>query len=251
MSKLSELVSKALFTSAFILIILLVVRISGLSVPLYVTTSSVSSELSVIGEGKVDVVPDTAYVDMGVSFDSAATAQEAQNKLSEQSNKIVAAMKAFGIPAENIKTSNYSVSPNYIYDGGKSRQNGFVGNSTITVKTDKIDSAGQIIEAATKAGATQVGSARFVVDKPENYREQARDKAIANAKEQAQKLASSLGITLGRITNVVESTGGSQPPIMYALDKAQSAPAAGGAVANIEPGQQTISSTVTLFFEKR
>lgn len=241
---------RILFGLLFIVVILFVLQKTGLAVPVKITTSTVSSELSVVGEGKIDVIPDTAYVDVGVSFDNVNSADDAQKRLSDENNKIVAAMKALGISEENIKTSNYSVSPNYMYDGGKSRQNGFIGNATITVKTNKTELAGKIIEEATKAGATQVGSARFVVDKPEDYREQARDKAIANAKDQAQKLANSLGITLGKVTNIVESSP-QTPPVFYA-EKAMSAGIGGGsATPDLQSGQQTITSTVTLYFEKR
>ncbi len=235
-----------------VFVILWLLKYLNLSLPVMVQTSQVSSELAVVGEGKIDVLPDTAYIDVGVSFDSVNSADEAQKKLSDQNNKIVVAMKSLGISEENIKTTNYSVSPNYVYEGGKSKQSGFLGNATVTVKTDKIDLAGRIIETAANAGATQVGSARFVVDKPENYREQARDKAIANAKDQAQKLASSLGISLGAVTNIVESTP-SSPPILYA-DKAMTSGALGGAAGNapdLQSGQQTITSTVTLYFSKR
>lgn len=236
-----------------ILLTLFLIRVFNLPLPITVTTSQVSSELSVVGEGKVDVTPDTAYIDAGVTIEKVATAEQAQTKLSEQNNKIVSAMKALGIPAENIKTSNFSISPNYVYDNGKNNTDGYIGNASITVKTEKIDLVGKVIAEATKAGATNVGGARFVVDKPETYREQAREKAIANAKEQAQKIASTLGITLGRVTNIVESNAGSLPPIMYA-EKAMALDSRGGGLApqaNIEPGTQTVSTTVTLYFEKR
>lgn len=246
-----KIIPSAALAMVVVTVTLFVVRLTGLSIPLSVTNSTVSSELSVVGEGKVEVIPDTAYVDVGVSFDSVLAADEAQKRLSEQNNKIIAAVRALGIPEENIKTSNYSVSPNYEYDAGRSRQNGFVGNATITVKTEKIDLAARIIEEATKAGATQVGSARFVVDKPENYREQARDKAIANAKDQAEKLANSLGIKLGRVTNIVESAQSGIPPMLYA-EKALDARGMGGNTApTLAPGEQTITSVVTLYFEKR
>ncbi len=247
-SRIPDWAIKSAFATAFVVASVFVLHTTGLTLPITVTTSTVSSELSVVGEGKVDVVPDTAYVDVGVSFDNVSVAADAQKRLTDENNKIVTAMKALGIPAENIKTSNYSINPNYVYESGKSRQNGFVGNATITVKTSNIEMAGKIIEAATAAGATQVGSARFVVDKPENYREQARDKAIANAKDQAQKLAQSLGITLGKVTNIVESSPAT-PPIMYA-DKAL-ATGMGGGAPELQAGQQTITSTVTLYFAKK
>ena len=228
---------------------LFAVRKAGWGIPISVTTSSVSSELSVVGEGKVDVTPDTVYVDVGVTVQREQTADAVQAKLADQNNKIVEAMKAIGINKDGIKTSNFSINPNYIYDGGKQRTDGFTGNATVTVKTDKIDLAGKIIEEATSAGATNIGGTRFTVDNPEKYRADARDKAIANAKDQAQRLASSLGITLGKITNIVESNS-SAPVPMYFSEKSVSISAAGGA-ADLSAGTQTISSTVTLFFEKR
>jgi uncharacterized protein YggE len=84
-----------------ILLTLFLIRVFNLPLPITVTTSQVSSELSVVGEGKVDVTPDTAYIDAVVTIEKVSTAEQAQTKLSEQNNKIVAAMKAIGIPAEN------------------------------------------------------------------------------------------------------------------------------------------------------
>lgn len=236
-----------------ILVTLFLIKFLNIPLPLSITTSQVSSELSVVGEGKVDVTPDTAYVDIGVTIEKVATADEAQSKLRDQNNKIIAAMKAIGITTENIKTSNFSIAPNYIFDGGKNKTDGFTGNASVTVKTDKVELAGKVIEEATKAGATNVGGARFVVDKPEVYREQARDKAIANAKEQAAKIAGSLGITLGRVTNIVESASNGFPQPIYAEKlMALDARASGsGQTPNLEPGTQTVSTTVTLYFEKR
>ena len=91
----------------------------------------------------------------------------------------------------------------------------------------------------------------YSVESPEKYREQARNKAIANAKEQAQKLANELGIRLGKVTNIVESTNDNGPfPMMY---KTEAVSLGGGNApsADLQPGTQTISSSVTLYFEKR
>lgn len=237
-------------TIGMVLLALVLVRALNLGIPLSVTTSAVSSELSVVGEGKVDVTPDTAYVDVGVTVENVATAEEAQKRLSDANNKITTAMKAQGIPEADIKTSNYSVFPNYVYEGSRNRVTGYNGNATITVKTVKIETAGSLVEEATKAGANQILGTRFSVDKPEKYREEARDKAISNAREQAQKLASTLGITLGKVTNVVESSTGDFP-ILFDKAQALSAEGRGGATPELSPGTQTITSVVTLYFEKR
>jgi len=97
-----------------------------------------------------------------------------------------------------------------------------------------------------KLDVNQVGGVNFVVDEPQKYRQIVREKAIENAKGEAQKLAKTLGIKLGGITNIVESS--PQEPISYlktmSLNDRQSSP-------TLEPGIQTITSTGTLYFEKK
>lgn len=223
-------------------------KVLNIALPIDITTSNRASELSVVGEGKVEVIPDTAYVDVGVTTDNAATPDAAQNEINSKNNTIVEAMQKLGIQKENIKTTNYSLYPNYNYDNGRNTITGYSGSVTLTVKVSDVKKAAEVVQAATTAGANQVQGTRFVVDKPENYRETAREKAIANAKEQATKLAKSLGISLGKITNIVEVQGGGQ--VYPYMDKvAQSG--GGGPAPDLQAGTQTINSVVTLYFEKK
>jgi len=240
--------------NTFILLILFLLgiifmKIFGLSVPLTITQTNTMSELSVVGEGKVEVVPNVAYVDVGITVNRAKTVEEAQSQINKVNNDIIAAMAKLNIPKKNIKTSNYSIYPMYNYDSGKEVQDGYNGNVTISIKTTGTELVAQVIADATKAGANQVQGTRFEVEDPAKYREEARAKAIANAKEQAAKLAKDLGIKLGKVTNIVEfSQSGGNPPV-YMFEKA--ALGGGGGAPAIEAGSQTITSTVTLYFEKR
>ncbi len=231
---------------------ILVLNLLHIKIPLSMTTSMQSSELAVVGEGKVDIAPDTAFVDLGITVSGVATVQEAQASIDKVNNAVIDAVKQLGITKENVKTTNYSINPNYTYEGGKDRINGYNGNATITVKTSKTDLTPKIIEVATAAGANQVQGARFSVEKPETYRTKARNEAIANAKAQAKQLAADLGIKLGKVTNIIESNGMDGGPIAYDMAKAYPAMGLGGGGGGpaIEPGTQTISSVVTLYFEK-
>lgn len=231
------------------LLTLLVVQASGLSFPMHITmTTGSSADFSVVGEGKIEVVPDTGYIEVGITVNKAATAEDAQDQIAEVNNQLVQEMQEFGIKPEDIKTTNYSVNPNYDYsNGGSGTIQGYNGNAQLSIKVKKAESLGEIAQAATAAGATDIYNTRFDVENPETYREQARTKAIENAKEQAAKLAKQLGIKLGRVTNVVESSGLNPIYPMYDLKMG------GGGVgsAELQPGQQTITSTVTLYFEKK
>jgi uncharacterized protein len=228
---------------------LILLKTFDIALPISVS-SSTSSEFSVVGEGKVDVTPDTAYVDIGTSIIGAKTVEEAQKVVNDTNNKIVAALAAIGIAKGDVKTSNYSVTPNYIYDpDNKETAAGYNGNVTISIKVKDIQKIARVIEETTKAGANQIQGTRFVVDNPQKYRDEARDEAIKNAKEQAEKLSKTLGIKLGRITNMYESSDAGSP-IGLKRDVAMSY-AGGAGSPEIEPGTQTVTSVVTLYFEKK
>lgn len=230
---------------------LYIIKYFNISYPITITTTTKSTELSVVGEGQVEVVPDTAYVDVGVQVDNVASVEVAQKTITEKNNAIVAALKALSIPEEDIKTSNFSVYPNYSYDRGQNNLLGYSGNVSLSIKASDVSMTAKIIEVATSSGANQIQGTRFVVDKPERYREEAREKAIQNAKEQAEKLAKSSGIRLGRVVNIVESSPQSPPIFMEAKMDASISARGGGELTQFQPGSQTITSVVTLYFEKR
>ena len=220
----------------------------NISYPLRVITSTTQNELSVVGEGKVEAVPDTATVEVGITVNNALTAKAAQKSISEVNNKVLKAMQKLGISKKNIKTTNFSVYPEYNYETNTRDIIGYSGSASLSIKVKDIELASKVVDSATSAGANEVRGTTFSIDKPEDYREQARNKAIKNAKEQAEKLAQNLGINLGKITNIVEqSTSDRSYPMAFeakGLGGEQDSP-------SFEPGTQTISSVVTLYFEKK
>lgn len=227
---------------------LFIIKQLDISYPLTIVTKEAPSSLSVVGEGKVDAVPDLATVQAGISVNG-STVSEVQTKINETNNKIVSSAIKLGIKKEDIKTSNYSINPSYDYNAAGNQITGYSGNATIAIKVKKQNVLSQVIFAATASGANQIFDTQYTVEKPEKYREMAREKAITNAQEQAQKIAKSLGINLGRVINIVESTPSSGPIALSYLKSG-----IGGIreeSATIEPGSQTITSTVTLYFETK
>lgn len=232
------------------LVALALVKYFNISYPIDVRSSQVSSELAVVGEGKVDVVPDNASVTVGISVVNAATVEAAQEEINTANNQIIQALAKLGIPQEQIKTSQYNINPTYQYDGGPERITGYSGNVTLEITVKDTAQLPQVIQTATTNGANQVFSTQMTVDNPQDYRAEARQKAIENAKEQAEELADELGIRLGRVTNIVESSP-SSGPVAYDRQYLEAGNAGGAPAPDIQGGTQTISSTVTLYFEKR
>ena len=254
-AKENKLVVNVGMILGLLLIFLWAVNYFNIAYPLTVTSKMSSGELAVVGVGKVDTTPDTASVDLGIVVNDAKTIDEASAQINKVNNAIVAGVAALGIEKGDVKTSNYSINPNYDYTRVPNGTiTGYSGNTTVTVKVKDTSKLPQVIEAGTKAGANQVMGTNYTIDKPEDYQEQARAKAIANAKEQAQKMANELGIRLGRVVNIVESSSPGGPVPMFYEKSAVALDARGGTnapIPDLQPGTQTITSTVTLYFETR
>ncbi len=148
-----------------ILIALYLVKVFDISYPLTIISTTRSSELSVVGEGKIEATPDTAYVDTGVAVNNEATVEAVQKKIDEANNTIIDALKGLGIKKEDIKTSNYSINPNYTYEAGENKIKGYKGNVTISIKMKDMKKVSDVVVKVTEVGANQVNGIHFAIGK--------------------------------------------------------------------------------------
>lgn len=220
---------------------------SPISLSIQNTTTNKTDSFTVTGTGKVDASPDIAIVSAGVTT-QAATVKLAQETLNQNINAVTKAIKSLGIDDKDIKTTNYSLYPQYDYRDGKQRLTSYSASSNITVKVRDLDKVNQVIDASTANGANQVGGVTFDVDDKTKLENQARQKAVTDAKTKASEAAKSAGFTLGRVINYSENFG-DQPRSIYMMGKADSAPET--TQTQIEPGSNEISVTVTLSYELR
>ncbi len=233
--------------SIFVLSIFWLIKIFDISYPLTITTRTQTAEFSVVGQGKVEAVPDVFYISTGIYVDNKKTVKEVQDQINSTNEKIVQAIKNLRIKKEDIKTTNYSIYPKTIYDkDGNSQVVGYSGNVNLRIKIKDKQLLSEVTEKVVAAGANQIYGISSEIENPEKYQQQARQIAIDNAKSEAYKLAKSLEIKLGKITNIVESKNDYNYPMT--LSKIGGA---GETMTSFEPGTQTVSSTVTLFFEKK
>src|SRR3990172_3344813 len=193
------------------------------------------NSIVVQGSASVSVVPDKLQLGLGVES-QASTAKAALAANSAEMRKVIAAIKAAG--ATDVKTLSVSLSPRY-REGGDIQS--YAASNSVSATVTTVSKAGAVIDAAVEAGANQVyGPSGSVTTQAALYR-QALKGAVAEARLGAQALAEAAGVTLGRVTNVVEAGGG---PV-YAL--AERSKAAGDATP-LEPGTQDVSATATVTF---
>lgn len=210
-------------------------------------TTTKTDLFTVSGEGEATGIPDTALLSLGVTK-KAATVKDAQNQVNTAANAIIADLKKLGVDEKNIKTTNYSVYPDYDYTRGQAIT-GYSVSENLEVKITPIEKANQVIDIATRDGANLIGGITFVLndETKKSVEDNARIDAVKKAKEKAQSLARAAGIRLGKIVNVQESQG-YEPPIT--LSTREVLPQGGlGEPTKITPGENTIRTTITLSYE--
>ncbi len=207
------------------------------------TSTTKSTTFDVTGEGKAEAKPDSATIQGGVSATGASEAA-VQNQINSTASRISEAVKKIGIDAKDIQTANYNVNPTYDYNGGSQKATGFSGSTNLTVKVRDVNKAGQVIDAMTGAGATNVNNLGFDVTDKTSALNEARRLAVADAKKKAADAAQIAGFSLGKIVNYSEGSGGSPRPIpmLQAVGSAKTE-------TNLEPGSNQVDLTVTLSYE--
>ncbi len=160
-------------------------------------------QVSVAGIGKVSYMPDVAKINFGVQVDKAKSAEEALNTLNANIDKVMKALTDLGIEQKNITTQNYSLYPQYDYIDGVSKPAGYSASQQVTVKIEKFaekdNLVGRAIAEVTKAGVNQINGISFEAADIESLKTEAKQKAIADAKEKAKVMAKNTGVRLGKI----------------------------------------------------
>lgn len=219
----------------------------GPGLPISSVVTQKTDLFTVSGEGKITVTPDVAILNLGMTTKK-NTVKLAQAEANTVVNALTNAVKEFGVKETDIKTTNYSVYPDYDYNAGSNRIVGYNVNINLSVTVRNIDSVNEILDKATTLGANTVGGIQFTVDeeKLKELTQEARKKAVEDAKIKASSLSTAAGMTLGKIVNIQE--GGNSPrPVYFA---AKDAVGMGGG-AEVQPGSTDITSTITLYYETR
>lgn len=253
-SFLFKLIAVVVLTGAGAVTLVTVMRFTG---PLPLSINSTISQKETLfvsqGQSELEVVPDEARVSLGISVQM-ATVAPAQERANQVINSITARLAELGIEKEDIKTSNYSIYPNYDYSAGTNRIIGYNISSNLEVTISDFEKLNSVIDIATSEGANQVGGVQFTLSKEKEaeLKKEARQEAIKDAQESAQELARLSGIRLGRVVDVVESRNDLWPVMpMYRGAELMMAKDAGGAIeqTSIEPGSTTYTYSVSLSYE--
>jgi uncharacterized protein YggE len=197
--------------------------------------------ISVTGEAQVSVAPDIAFVDAGVATD-AKTAREASEANNTAMTKVFAALKVANIDARDIQTSRLALQPQYAPNrSGPSPVVGYRASNRVTVRIHDVSKVAGIIDTLVGAGANDIGNVAFEVSQASKLLDDAREKAVADARRKAEIYAKAAGATLGAPLSISE--GGDAPQPMF---RAKMAAPMAAAPTPIAQGEETLSVSVNV-----
>jgi len=189
-------------------------------------------QVTVTGQGKVAYQPDLAIVTLGVQIDKVTKPEDALNQLNTKVKNIIKAIKDTGINENDIQTQNYSLYPQYDFKDNVSTVSGYNANQQLTVKIvgydQNAEKLSQVIAVASKAGANQVNNLAFDASNLNDLKQQARIKAIEDARAKSGALAQAAGVKLKSVVSWWENF--VQPLPYSSYDYGKGGMGAGGAV---------------------
>jgi uncharacterized protein YggE len=214
--------------------------------------------LSVSATGESEVRPDQAVFQAGInSWAASAGAASAAN--TRDIEKVVAALKAVGIPEKDIQTRTVGISK---LDWGP-RKGQFQASNVAAVTVRKIGAAGAAVTAATEAGANILSGPDLRISNSEGAANTAYGEAFKAARARAQAYADAAGMEISRVLTIRDGGGGQgdrylpgavpvappPPPVAMMVEQASTDSSGGG--GRIMAGQTTSRVAVQVDFALR
>jgi uncharacterized protein YggE len=200
--------------------------------------------LTVVGSGKVSARPDMAQIQLGVVTE-APSATKALKDNSDAMARLFGTLDGRGIARKDVQTSDFSVTPQY-KRGPHGEQlpevSGYRVSNEVRVKVRKLDTLGQVLDEVVQQGANQVHGITFAVAEPTPLLDEARRKAVADARRKADLYAREAGVEVGPVLLIQEQAPHLPGPLVGGLARAE---AAGVPVAE---GELDFGATVTVTY---
>jgi uncharacterized protein YggE len=147
-----------------------------------------------------------------------------------------------------VRTTYFNVAPQPMYDqnGQPTGQTNYWVNNSLVVTLRQVDHLGAVLQAAVDAGANSINGIAFDLTDKSQAEEQARQAAITDARQRAERLAAAAGATLGEVVSIY--TGGYSYGAINYVEAASSAGSAGGGTVPIAPGTFDVRIDVMLAY---
>lgn len=213
------------------------------------------SQLSVRGEAILRVSPDQLTINLGVTSEANA-ARQALSSNNDDMQAIVRALQKLGLEKAELTTQQFQVHPIWSRrprdpaPEWSAKISGYRVTNSLQVQTKKLALAGDIIAAATEAGANTVNSVQFGLADPRQYRAQAIAQAMDNARADAQALAKAAGDQIKRTLSLnLDNAVATPVRVQQERMMMRSAAAMDAGAPPIEAGEVSVNASVSVVYE--
>lgn len=213
------------------------------------SSGSITQGLVATGTATVIVEPEIAQITFGVDLrgnDPVAIVNESAQKI----NRAIAAAREVGVAEKDLQTIGYNLWVETVYDPQTGQPTGqvvyHISHFVIATLRDP-SKTGNLLAAVIEAGANSISGVNFAVENPDALVKQARQKALENARAQAEQTAQVLGISLGK--PILVSEGGGYP--VLAVMMREGVGGGGVEVPSLSPGAFSVTISVQVVYEIR
>jgi uncharacterized protein YggE len=205
-----------------------------------------AAQITVTGEGRVDARPDVAAISLGVTSEG-KTAAEAMARNSALLSQVLENLKAAGIADRDLQTSGLSLNPNWNHrsESGPVIE-GYIASNQLAIRVRDLGSLGQVLDAAIRDGANTLNGVSFGVADPAPLLDEARRRAVADARHKAELLSLAAGVSLGPVLSISEGGNGGGPAPQFRMAEAMVADA-----VPVAEGEVSLSASVSIVWELR
>lgn len=203
-------------------------------------------QVTVIGSGQVQGIPDTLTADVAIEF-TAPDVTTAMNQTNDRQQAVISALVSAGMDRKNISTTNVTLQPEYSRSelAGTATITGYRASNAIEVRIHPPDAASKMLALVVSTGgdAARISSVSYSIADDSPLVKDARARAFQDAKNRADQYAQLSGLRLGSVLSISEAAGNTP------VTGAPPAPPRGTSAVPLEPGQQTVSFSVTAVWE--
>ncbi len=230
---------------------------TGYAYPYQYQNGTFSSGIVVTGIGMQSAAADLGIVQLGVES-RAATVSEAREAAARAMTEVRAALKALGIADKDIVTTYFNIYPETTYvevkdelgTHGQSKIIGYIVSNSVEVSVRDIEKIGAVVDEAAIAGGDliRVNSIYFTLADPNVAGQTLRELAAKDAKAKAELYAKAMGVTLGPLVYLTETS--SSAPVLKDNFYGARAEAAfdGSTPSPVSGGDVDMTTTITAVF---
>ncbi|MFA6136028.1 MAG: SIMPL domain-containing protein [Candidatus Paceibacterota bacterium] len=212
--------------------------------------------MAVSASDKVTVKPDIANLSFSViteGMDTAKVVDENNKKI----NLAIDIIKQEGVSEEDIRTSEYNLSPVYTYPT-RSSSGEFVPKiakytltQSVSLKIRDFTKISVVLQKLPALGINKIENIYFSIDDPDIFLSSAREGAFKKAFEKADKMARQNGVSLGRVVSISDYSNNYYPTYeKYGMGgDMMSSSASPISAPDIQPGSKELTVNVSVVYE--